>query len=63
MSPCAKPARRFEKIKPNFRMLAAVLETSQGPYFFKLVGPEQTVAHWATGFSQFMKSARQKRPE
>jgi len=49
--------------KPNFRMLAAVLETSQGPYFFKLVGPQQTVAHWAKSFSQFMKSAKQKRSE
>jgi hypothetical protein len=46
--------------KPNFRMLAAVLETSQGPYFFKLVGPEKTVANWAKSFSQFMKSAKQR---
>jgi hypothetical protein len=46
--------------KPNFRMLAAVLETSEGPYFFKLVGPEQTVAQWAPSFSQFMQSARKK---
>jgi len=46
--------------KPNFRMLAAVLETSEGPYFFKLVGPEQTLAQSAQSFSQFMKSARKK---
>ena len=46
--------------QPNFRMLAAVLETSQGPYFFKLVGPEQTVVHWAKSFGQFMKSAKHK---
>jgi hypothetical protein len=44
--------------KPNFRMLAAVLETSQGPYFFKLVGPEKTIAHWANSFSEFVKSAK-----
>lgn len=44
--------------KPNFRMLAAVLETTDGPYFFKLVGPEQTVAKWAASFDQFMKSAK-----
>lgn len=44
--------------KPNFRMLAAVLETPQGSYFFKLVGPEQTVAHWANSFSEFVKSAK-----
>jgi hypothetical protein len=46
--------------KPNFRMLAAVLETLQGPYFFKLVGPEQTVAHWAASFNRFMHSAKRK---
>ncbi|MGH7601656.1 MAG: hypothetical protein ACREOI_35290 [bacterium] len=44
--------------KPNFRMLAAVLETPQGAYFFKLVGPEKTVAHWANSFSAFVKSAK-----
>ncbi len=44
--------------KPNFRMLAAVLETPQGAYFFKLVGPEKTVAHWANSFSEFVKSAK-----
>lgn len=44
--------------KPNFRMLAAVLETSEGPYFFKLVGPEQTIAQHASSFSAFMKSAK-----
>src|SRR5574341_1003305 len=44
--------------EPNFRMLAAVLETSQGPYFFKLVGPEKTVGHWAMSFDEFVKSAK-----
>lgn len=44
--------------KPNFRMLAAVLETSEGPYFFKLVGPEQTIAQHAQSFNAFMKSAK-----
>lgn len=46
--------------KPSFRMLAAVLETSEGPYFFKLVGPKKTVAQHASGFSALMKSARKK---
>jgi hypothetical protein len=41
-------------------MLAAVLETSEGPYFFKLVGPEQTIAQRASSFQQFMQSARKK---
>ena len=29
--------------KPNFRMLAAVVETPAGSYFFKLTGPQKTV--------------------
>jgi hypothetical protein len=52
------PGMQEEQNKPNFRMLAAVLETPQGPYFFKLVGPEKTVAHWADSFSEFVKSAK-----
>jgi hypothetical protein len=52
------PGMQEEQNKPNFRMLAAVLETPQGPYFFKLVGPEKTVAYWANSFSEFVKSAK-----
>ncbi len=52
------PGMQEEQNKPNFRMLAAVLETPQGPYFFKLVGPEKTIAHWANSFSEFVKSAK-----
>jgi len=41
---------------PNkgYRMIAAVVETSQGPWFFKLVGPEKTVAKWSGSFDQFL---------
>jgi hypothetical protein len=52
------PGMPEEQNKPNFRMLGAVLETPQGAYFFKLVGPEKTVAHWANSFSEFVKSAK-----
>lgn len=44
--------------KSNFRMKAAVLETSAGPYFFKLTGPQKTVARWDDSFTTFIKSAR-----
>ncbi len=57
------PGSEEHNNEPNFRMLAAVLETPHGPYFFKLVGPEKTVGHWATSFSEFMKSAKKTRPE
>ena len=46
--------------KPDFRMLAAVLETSEGPYFFKLVGPEKTIEKWADAYWEFVKSAKKK---
>jgi len=44
------------KAKPRFRMLAAVAETSNGPWFFKLTGPENTIAKWETGFRAFLDS-------
>ncbi len=46
--------------KPNHRMLAAIVESPQGPYFFKLTGPEETVGHWVGAFDQFIESVRRK---
>jgi hypothetical protein len=42
--------------KPNFRMLAGVIETPAGPWFVKLIGPEKTVERWKDSFYEFMKS-------
>jgi len=44
--------------KPGFRQLAAVVETSGGPYYVKLVGPKATVAKWQSSFSAFLGSLR-----
>lgn len=44
--------------RPNYRMLAGVIETSAGPWFVKLLGPERTVSHWESSFYEFMKSFR-----
>jgi hypothetical protein len=52
------PTNRYNK--PNFRMLAAVLETGEGPFFFKLVGPEKTIEKWSSTFGDFVKSAKKK---
>jgi len=52
------PSKRHNK--PNFRLLGAVLETSNGPYFFKLTGPEKTIEKWAGAFDEFLKSAKRK---
>jgi len=43
---------------PGYRLRAAVVETPDGPWFFKLVGPEKTIGKWAESFDQFIRSAR-----
>jgi hypothetical protein len=45
--------------KPGFHLRAAVIETSEGPYFLKLTGPAKTVAKWSDSVSAFVKSIRQ----
>ena len=42
----------------NYAMLAAIVETANGPWFFKATGPEATIAHWRPSFDQFVKSFR-----
>jgi hypothetical protein len=44
--------------KPGYRMIAAVIETTEGPWFFKLVGPEKTVSKWSGSFDQFVNSLK-----
>jgi hypothetical protein len=44
--------------KPGFRMLAAVAETSAGPWFFKLTGPAATIRKWEATFERFLDSIR-----
>jgi len=44
------------KAKTDFRMLAAVAEAGNGPWFFKLTGPAKTVAHWESSFQSFLDS-------
>ena len=42
--------------KPGFRLRAAVIETPNGSYYVKLVGPEKTVTHWNDSFVSYLKS-------
>ena len=44
--------------KPDFRLLAAVVETPVGPWFFKLTGPARTIARWDAAFGAFLRTAR-----
>jgi len=45
--------------KPQFRMLAAVAEAAGGPWFFKLTGPQKTIARWEESFYTFLDTFRQ----
>ena len=42
----------------GYRMRAGVVETSNGPYFIKLVGPGKTIAKWERAFDQFVGSLK-----
>ena len=44
--------------KSNFRMLAAVAEAANGPWFIKLTGPAKTVSHWESSVESFLESIR-----
>lgn len=44
--------------KPDYRMVVAVLETEQGPWFFRLVGPKETVAAHEQDFLKFARDAK-----
>ncbi len=39
----------------DFRLLAAIVETSDGPWFFKAVGPSATMASHQTAFDEFIR--------
>jgi hypothetical protein len=41
--------------RENYRMIKVVFESKKGPYFFSLIGPAATVAHYKKGFDQFVK--------
>jgi hypothetical protein len=44
--------------KPGYRMLAAVIETGEAPWFVKMVGPQDTVTKWEASFNSFVESVR-----
>ncbi len=44
------------KAKPGFRMLGAIVDTRDGPWFFKLTGPAATVAKWSVSWDKFVES-------
>ncbi len=49
--------------QPNSRMFAAVVEGEGGPWFFKVTGPEQTLASQRDAFLNLLKSVRKVSPQ
>jgi hypothetical protein len=43
---------------PNFHLRAAVIETTNGPYFIKLTGPAKTIAASDKSFEAFLSSVK-----
>jgi hypothetical protein len=43
--------------KDGWHMLASIIDTPHGAYYVKLVGPNATIAHWATSYRAFVSSA------
>ncbi len=42
--------------KPGYRMRGAIIDTTQGPWFFKLTGPVKTVKKWSESWTQFVEN-------
>lgn len=51
-----QPESGMHYFKRGFHLKAAVVETPEGPYFFKLTGPSQTVSTWDSRFTTFLHS-------
>lgn len=44
--------------KENYAMLGAIVETPNGPWFFKGVGPQETMEHNRDAFREFLQTMR-----
>lgn len=48
------------ELRKDWRMLAAVVETSDGPYFFRIVGPKKTIKEQEENWMHLLKTAKKK---
>ena len=53
-----RPGSRMRYYKRDYRLKAAVVESPEGPYFFKLTGPSRTVRRWEADFNALINSVR-----
>lgn len=42
--------------EPGWRMLASIVDTPEGPYYVKLVGPGRTVEKWSSSYRAFVST-------
>ena len=40
----------------DYAMLAAIVETPRDPWFFKAIGPKNTIDHWRADFDKFVQT-------
>ena len=43
---------------PGYAMIAAIVQTSTDPWFFKAVGPQVTIDYWRPAFESFAKTIK-----
>ena len=53
-----QPGSKMRYYKRGFRLKAAVVESPDGPFFFKVTGPDRTVTRWEPTFSALIDSLR-----
>ena len=52
------PMMQAGPAQPGYRMIASIVESPAGAYYFKLTGPASTVGHWKPTFDGFIGSAK-----
>ncbi len=57
-APGAMPGMPAQGPKDDYRMLAAVVETASGPWFFKATGPQATIARHRDAIRKLLESCR-----
>ncbi|MGD8869690.1 MAG: hypothetical protein PVI01_18870 [Gemmatimonadales bacterium] len=45
--------------KPGYKMVSTIVQSSAGPYFVKMVGPEATVNKWEESYDAFLASFKE----
>lgn len=48
------------ELRKDWRMLASVVESPDGPYFFRMVGPKNTIKEQEKNWEKMLKSAKKK---